>query len=263
MPTQSQIDANCENAKLSTGPITEAGKSSSARNSQTHGLFTREPHVESDEQDLYAEFSDSLYIELGPAGLLEDALANEIVGATWRLRQCASADAEIHGFDETADKTRRSIERARAAANCALHRSLNRLGKLQTERVIRQQTQLGDLSHVPLADSRNLMDAHYRFDRAVQQAGNTGTANAESLLDEIVNSPLPPLSGPAPEGASKEKSASFCKTAGAKAAEDLLAAFKARQENQNLPCTCRFGRTYAQCCGNEGIDGLDGLENAA
>jgi len=258
MPTQSQIDANCENAKLSTGPITEAGKSSSARNSQTHGLFTREPHVESDEQDLYAEFSDSLYIELGPAGLLEDALANEIVGATWRLRQCASADAEVHGFDESADKTRRSIERARAAANCSLHRSLNRLGKLQTERVIRQQTELGDISHVPLADSRNLMDAHYRFDRAVQQAGKTGTANAESILEDIVNSPLPPLSeGTARESASRDELGSFWKNAGAKVAADLIADFEARQKNPNLPCTCRSGRTYAQCCGNEDLEDLE------
>jgi len=249
MPTQSQIDANRENARLSTGPITESGKSSSARNSQTHGLFTRDPHVEPAQQDIYAEFSDSMYIELGPAGLLEDALATEIVGATWRLRQCATADAEVHGFDETADKTRRSIERARAAANCVLHRSLNRLGKLQTERVIRQQTQLGDLSHAPLADSRNLMDAHYRFDRAVQQAGKTGAANAESLVDELINSPL-----------SEEKLGSFCKTDGAKAAEDFLAAFEARQQNPNLPCTCRSGRAYAQCCGNEG---LEDLKNAA
>ena len=210
MPTQSQIDAN---------------------------------------RDLCTEFSDSLYSELRPAGLLEESLAIEIVGATWRLRQCAKAEEEIHGFDETADKTRRSIERARAAANCALNRSLNRLGKLQTERVIRQQTQLGDLSHAPLADSRNLMDAHYRFDRAVQQAGKTGAANAESLVDELINSPL-----------SEEKLGSFCKTDGAKAAADLLAAFEARQQNPNLPCTCRSGRTYAQCCGNEG---LDDLENAA
>ena len=118
--------------------------------------------------------------------------------------------------------------------------------------MIRQQTQLGDLSHVPLADSRNLMDAHYRFDRAVQQAGNTGAANAESLLDELMKSPI-----------ASEKSASFCKTDGAKAAEDLLAAFNARQENPNLPCTCRSGRTYAQCCGNEGNEGIDDLENAA
>ena len=231
MPTQSQIDT-------------------SARNSQTHGLFTRQPRVEPEEQDLCTEFSDSLYSELRPAGLLEESLAIEIVGATWRLRQCAKAEEEIHGFDETADKTSRSIERARAAANCALNRCLNRLGKLQTERVIRQQLQLGDLSHAPLADGRNIMDAHYRFDRGVQLARKTGAANAERLVNELMNSPLP----------SEVELGSFCKTDGAKAAEDLLAAFAARQENPNLPCTCRSGRTYAQCCGNEG---LDDLENAA
>src|SRR5579863_8626803 len=200
MSTQSQIDANRENAKHSTGPITEAGKSSSARNSQTHGLFTSEPHVEPDERDLYVEFSETMYSELCPTGLLEDSLATEIVGATWRLRQCAIAEGEIHGFDETVDKTRRSIERARAAANCALHRSLNRLGKLQTERVIREQLQLGDLSHVPLADARNLMDAHYRFDRCLHQTRKTGAAHAERLVSDLMNSPLPPVPTPTPAG---------------------------------------------------------------
>jgi len=140
MATQAQILANRANAQRSTGPQTEPGKARSARNRLALGLYTHTSYVRPDEIDLYAEYCEKLRDELAPGNLFEETLAAEIVGASWRLRRCAAADAELpNDFTETTDKTRRSIERARAAAHTVLHRSLNQLRKLQTERLISER----------------------------------------------------------------------------------------------------------------------------
>jgi hypothetical protein len=139
MATISQIHANRENATRSTGPKTETGKLTASRNHLTLGLYTRADYVKPEERDIYKEFCETMLAELEPATLLEQSLAAEITGATWRLRRCSAAEAELADYaltdpllDETKEKTIRGIERARASAHSILHRSINQLRKLQT-----------------------------------------------------------------------------------------------------------------------------------
>jgi hypothetical protein len=143
MPSLHQINANRENAQASTGPRTEAGKAASSRNHLTAGLYTRADYVRPEERELYKEFCETMLAELGPETLLEQSLAAEITGATWRLRRCSAAEAELADYaltdpllsdDESTEKKLRSIERARASAHSLLHRSINQLRKLQTSR---------------------------------------------------------------------------------------------------------------------------------
>ena len=56
MATESQINANRENAKLSTGPKTEEGKSKSSRNNTKFGLFTTNNCVQPEEKEDYENF---------------------------------------------------------------------------------------------------------------------------------------------------------------------------------------------------------------
>ncbi len=147
MATEKQIEANRRNSTLSTGPCTEAGREASAQNHLTLGLFTRRDYVKPDERDLYKEFCDGFYTELGPEGHIETALAAEIVAASWRLRRCSEAEGDLADYasedpmlDESTEKTRRSIERARNSAHSHFHRSLNQLRKIQTERAVRIAT---------------------------------------------------------------------------------------------------------------------------
>ncbi len=144
MATEKQIEANRRNSTLSTGPSTEAGREASAQNHLTLGLFTRRDYVKPEERDLYKEFCDGFYSELGPEGHIETALAAEIVAASWRLRRCSEAEGDLADYaaqdpllDESTEKTRRSIERARNSAHSHFHRSLNQLRKIQTERAVR------------------------------------------------------------------------------------------------------------------------------
>jgi hypothetical protein len=92
--------------------------------------------------------------ELEPETLLEQSLAAEITGATWRLRRCSNAEAELADYaltdplldeDEATEKKLRSIERARASAHSLLHRSINQLRKLQTDRENRFELSDGEI----------------------------------------------------------------------------------------------------------------------
>ncbi len=144
MATISQIDANRQNAQHSTGPVTETGRAASSRNALTLGLYTRQDYVKPDEREIYKQFCETMYQELAPRSLLEESLTAEITGATWRLRRCSAAEADLADyttqdplFDDKTDKTRKSIERARAGAHSLLHRSINQLRRLQTDRLTR------------------------------------------------------------------------------------------------------------------------------
>jgi hypothetical protein len=72
--------------------------------------------------------------ELNPVGFLEQIIASEIAGATYRLHRCNSAEANLGEIDPSTDPIRRSIERSRSAAMLALNRANSMLRKLQNER---------------------------------------------------------------------------------------------------------------------------------
>jgi hypothetical protein len=227
MATEAQINANRQNAHSSTGPRTDAGKASSSRNHLTLGLYTRTDYVKPEERDFYKEFCETMYLDLAPAGLLEECLASEITGASWRLRRCSSAEGELGDFDEATDKMRRSIERARASASSLLHRGINQLRKLRKERVARPEPKpqpQPESQADPLVDQLNL------------------------ALDSIMNCPEPDWDGIGlglncePEPAPEPKTASICKPA---ATEALQAALTKRSSL----CACKSGKIYRNCCG--------------
>jgi hypothetical protein len=223
MATTAQILANQANAQHSTGPVTEAGKAASSRNALTNGLYTREDYVRPEEREIYLEFRQSMRTELDPVGHVEETLASEIVGASWRLRRCTAADEQLPSYftdelpndaaldNQAIDKTRRSIERARAAAHSALHRALNQLRRLQTERVTREQLGLGNTHLTPLAESHKVVAALNAHARGRQLELNAHLAS-------ICNDPGP-------------------------AAIDLP------QTPRNAPCPCGSGEKFKRCCG--------------
>jgi len=135
MATPAQILANRQNAEKSVGPVTAAGKTRVSQNATKFGLFSVANFVRPEEQDIFKEFESGYIAELSPATSLEQTLAREIIHAAWRLRRCA--DLEVappeNLTDEELDRLQISIDRARAAAQRTLHRSLKELRRLQTE----------------------------------------------------------------------------------------------------------------------------------
>lgn len=159
MTSEAQLNANKQNAQNSTGPRTETGKAASSRNHLTFGLFTHADYVRPEEREIYAEFCQTLHAQLTPEGLLEETFTAEVIAASWRLRRCSAAEAELADYatsdpllDDAKEKKVRSIERARAAAHSALNRSMNQLRKLQTERFTRVHLDFEHPEDSPFAD---------------------------------------------------------------------------------------------------------------
>ena len=85
-----KIEANKQNAKLSTGPRTSEGKRRSSRNSLKHGLLVSDLVIRAGGLEDQAEF-DALLFGLRdhwqPANLAEDLTVQEIAASYWRTRR--------------------------------------------------------------------------------------------------------------------------------------------------------------------------------
>lgn len=91
MTTQKQVDANCQNAQLSTGPTTANGKAIVSTNAIRHGIFTKDLILTSDignenESD-YREILNNLVDCLSPCNQMESLLVEKIAVDFWRLRR--------------------------------------------------------------------------------------------------------------------------------------------------------------------------------
>jgi hypothetical protein len=157
MATASQINANRENAKLSSGPKTEEGKAKSSRNNTKFGLFTTNNCVQPEEKEEYENFSTALWTTLAPADPVEEVTAAEFVRNAWRLRRCAMAEETlgeiVARFQASQNKTRgtghpaadpmiypnylpaqTAIDRARTSAQNGMRRAKADLDKMQAAR---------------------------------------------------------------------------------------------------------------------------------
>ena len=85
--TESVLAANRANAKSSTGPRTDHGKSNSSRNNFRHGILARRVMLKSDkEQAEFQRLFQRCQEDLNPEGVLETALTEEITIIFWKLR---------------------------------------------------------------------------------------------------------------------------------------------------------------------------------
>ena len=157
MASASQINANRENAKASTGPKTEEGKAKSSRNNTKFGLFTTNNCVQPEEKEDYDEFCSKLWTTLAPADPVEEVTAAEFVRNAWRLRRCAMAEESlgefVARFQASQNKARNTdhpaadpmiyptylpaqtaIDRARTSAHNGMRRAKADLDKMQAAR---------------------------------------------------------------------------------------------------------------------------------
>jgi len=95
MTTAKQTTANRQNALLSTGPSTAAGKAAASTNAFKHGLRSAAPVLPDEAEADYAELQRELYDELRPAGAIECAMVDGIGFILWRLGRARRIDREL------------------------------------------------------------------------------------------------------------------------------------------------------------------------
>jgi hypothetical protein len=95
MATAAQITANQQNAQLSTGPRTEAGKLTVSRNATAHGLAAKKFFVSPEDKPLFEELRGAMLDYYAPATDHEHALLEEFAEARWRCRTARTIEASF------------------------------------------------------------------------------------------------------------------------------------------------------------------------
>ena len=101
MTSTAQVEANRANAQKSTGPRTAEGKAVAAQNAVRHGLLAKEVVVKGEDPGEIELYRQQMLAELAPAGLMEETLAQRIVGLSWRLRRAERLQALAYDKVET------------------------------------------------------------------------------------------------------------------------------------------------------------------
>ncbi len=87
MSTKAQITANRNNAKKSTGPRTEEGKTRVATNALKHGLLARDTVLPGEDPADFDSQLSALEADIQPTNSLEFELVRQIADAQWRMRR--------------------------------------------------------------------------------------------------------------------------------------------------------------------------------
>jgi len=102
MASFKQVAANRANAKRSTGPRSQAGKTRSSLNALKHGAYSAQC-LTPDEQDAdFCRLKRMYLAHYAPKTELEEYRVLKLAAQDWRLNRCARMEAEIlaaHGFE--------------------------------------------------------------------------------------------------------------------------------------------------------------------
>jgi hypothetical protein len=90
-----QIEANRRNARLSTGPVTEEGKTRSRRNAIRHGL-TAETVIDAlEDAEDYAAFEMAVTADYDAQSAVERELVLRLASLLWRLRRATAIESGL------------------------------------------------------------------------------------------------------------------------------------------------------------------------
>ena len=108
MATEAQIKANQENAKKSTGPLTEEGKQRSSMNAMTHGIFSTIPLLPGENLEQFKLLEEEIIKAYKPTDAMECLLVQRVYLTCMRqirLREAEAAKLEISMMPEVMCKT--------------------------------------------------------------------------------------------------------------------------------------------------------------
>lgn len=93
MVTKRQLRANRRNARSSTGPKTEAGKTNSRMNSYVHGVCSKISHMSNEDIKLFDDLREGLVEQFGPKYPTEFDLIDKLAMSYFRDFQLANSVA--------------------------------------------------------------------------------------------------------------------------------------------------------------------------
>jgi hypothetical protein len=141
--TESQIEANRENARLSTGPKSEAGKAAAALNNLRHGLTGAFRVLPTEPQSEFDELLATLRDEHQPATFTETALVEAMAQHHWLRKRALHLECSCYdpATGQIADQKQLSLcLRYQTTHERGFHKAMNDLLKL---RAAKRKEQIG------------------------------------------------------------------------------------------------------------------------
>jgi len=173
MSTSVQIAANQNNAQLSTGPTSEAGKAKSSLNAVKTGLTGRTVLLPGDDAALYEAHLSQFMKSHAPAGDDERNLVQSLADTEWRLLRIPALEMGIYAvgrlefadsFASEDDAVRKHLIEAKVFL--AYQRQLNNLS-IQENRLRRQREK--DAAALRELQQERQSQASLRLDKIARQ----------------------------------------------------------------------------------------------
>jgi hypothetical protein len=95
MSSVRQIEANRRNARLSTGPVTEEGKTRSSQNALRHGLTAETVITALEDAEDYAAFEKAVTADYDAQTAVERELVLRLASLLWRLRRATAIESGL------------------------------------------------------------------------------------------------------------------------------------------------------------------------
>jgi hypothetical protein len=143
MSTESQIEANRENAKLSTGPKSDAGKAAAALNNTRHGLAGAFRVLPTESQPDFEELLATLRDEHQPNTFTETALVETMAQHHWLRKRALNLESSCYdpATGQIVDQKQLALLlRYQTTHERAFHKAMNDLLKL---RAAKRKEQIG------------------------------------------------------------------------------------------------------------------------
>ncbi len=174
MATPKQIAANRENAKKSTGPRTPEGKAKTRLNAKRDGLTGQVITLAEEDLPYFENFKDRFIADLRPENMVEVQLAHAIAWDTWRLNHLRATEMNLFALGAGSGEAdaafnidcenRPEVQTAMSHTvtqgrelhrlalmslyeqrlNRAIHKNLQALRSLQTERIANYKNDLAE-----------------------------------------------------------------------------------------------------------------------
>ena len=121
MISDKQVEANRNNALLSTGPKTEEGKKRSSMNALRHGITGQVTTMTDEDRAAHDKLSQALIQSLAPEGAMEIQLAQRIATDSWRLNRISAVEDNLFalGLQENGGRLCPDNEQVDAALTAA------------------------------------------------------------------------------------------------------------------------------------------------
>ncbi len=193
MATTEQINANRENAKHSSGPVSDAGKETSSRNATRHGFTGLSIVVTPDERFAYLAHVQSCIAQYEPADHQQEQLAHQLADLEWSLHQISvqqintislmnAVQVQCEGNGDPVGTAHVIASLARTLNNLNLYEVRRRRAakaiKEELESLIKSAEQL-------LAEQLPQAAAMYKFNKAKNQAWDPLEFGFVCSLEEI------------------------------------------------------------------------------